>query len=468
MKTNPVISLAKIFTILLFSGEVIGAEQLKPEQADDPFRLTYYDQRIPADAWMLYSFDMNRFFETKAATRIIFKEVFEGKEGENEAPKPLLDLLTSGKLKLVLPYPFTFGIGGDPTKPGNSIEKNPALVDFLSYRHHFGLYVNLSQVPDAVFASVYRQEVAKGDFQLTRAQEMELVRLIKETFPPSHFGMSFNQSELNFMGSIHDLDMAEKWGGDGLPQSLLNAIPASSLMALGASIDIEEANQDIRLRIGQFLKIASRLDMIDFPKSKGSSELEQMETQLNGMTLELFGMKADDLIEIFHGDLVAGFEMSRPTGLGFVIGATIKDESKLTTLLEILEAKAMIPSPLFQVVRRPGHLFVVTANNKLARQLKRGDLELPITGAARKALEDSHLTFFADIRKMLKVPNANWPDWFDLGEPGLVGMLEQFQSIRSSTRFEEGKVSQEFTIDFVDPKQGPIDFLIKYGGLSGE
>ena len=464
MKTNPALSLATIFTTLLVIGEALVAQQSESKPADKPFHLTHYDKRIPADSWMLVSMDFDAFLSSKE----FLKAAFENSDFEDAPPKAVIDLLTSDKIKIVFPYPMIFGVGGDPDKPGNSPDKNPALMEFLKQRHQFGLYLNLSQLPDELVTSMYPEDATNGNVKLTEAQALELFRGIKQMLPPAHFGMNFNKGEFNLMGTIHGDNMAEKWSGNGLPKTLLNAIPASSMVVLGVSLNIDEANEDIRARLGQFLKIADVLQKIDSPNGQPSLELEQIEAQLNAMTREAVGMDAEDLLKIFHGDVVMGIGMDSVNndGVGapeprIVIGATIKDEVKLTTLLDALEAKGILANPMFKVVRRPGHLFICTPN--LARQLKRGDLDRPIAGTARKVLQDNHLSLFADMQKIMKAQAQTGQNWFDQDDPKSTAMFEQMDSMILTARFEEGKVNQKFAFRFRDPKLDSFGFFLKLG-----
>jgi hypothetical protein len=464
MKTNPALSLATIFTTLLVTGEALVAQQSESKPADKPFHLTHYDKRIPADSWMLVSMDFDAFLSSKE----FLKAAFENSDFEDAPPKAVIDLLTSDKIKIVFPYPMIFGVGGDPDKPGNSPDKNPALMEFLKQRHQFGLYLNLSQLPDELVTSMYPEDATNGNVKLTEAQALELFRGIKQMLPPAHFGMNFNKGEFNLMGTIHGDNMAEKWSGNGLPKTLLNAIPASSMVVLGVSLNIDEANEDIRARLGQFLKIADVLQKIDSPNGQPSLELEQIEAQLNAMTREAVGMDAEDLLKIFHGDVVMGIGMDSVNNDGggapeprIVIGATIKDEVKLTTLLDALEAKGILANPMFKVVRRPGHLFICTPN--LARQLKRGDLDRPIAGTARKVLQDNHLSLFADMQKIMKAQAQTGQNWFDQDDPKSTAMFEQMDSMILTARFEEGKVNQKFAFRFRDPKLDSFGFFLKLG-----
>ena len=463
MKTNPALSLAILFTMLLVTGEALVAQQSKSKPADEPFHLTHYDKRIPADSWILVSLDFDSFLSSKE----FLKAAFENSDGEDSPPEALVDLMTSGKIKVVFPYPMIFGVGGAPDKLGNSPAENPALMEFLAHRHQFGLYINLSQVPDSVVTSIYRQEKQSENNKLTEAQVLELFHGIKQMLPPAHFGMNFKKGEFNLMGTIHDGNMAKKWSGNGLPKTLLNAIPASSALALGASLNIEEANEDIRTRLGQLLKIADRLQKIDSP-GQPSLELDQMEAQFNAMTQEAVGVNVEDLLNIFHGDVVAGMDLNQVNNGGagapgprIVIGATIKDETKLTTLLAALEAQGILDLPMLNVVRRPGHLFICTPN--LARQLKRGDLDRPIAGTARKALQENHLSLFVDMQKIMKLQTQPGQNWFDQNDPESTAMFEEIDNMIFTTRFEEGKVNQKFAFRFRDPELDAFGFFLKLG-----
>lgn len=455
-----------LFAVLPLVGGSLVAQEFSSKPDAKPFQLTRYDKRIPADSWMLASMDLDVFFSSKA----LMKAVFENSDGPDAPPKVLVDLFTSGKMKMVMPYPIIFGLGGDADKPGNSPENNPIVMDFLKQRHQMGLYFNLSQMPDAVVSAIYQQEASKGNLPLTEAEALELFRFVKQTLPPSHFGMNFKKGEFNLAGAVHDKGMAEKWPGKGLPKSLLNAIPASSMVVLGGSLNVEEANEDIQARLGQFLKIANLMQKIESPNEQPSLDLEAMSAQINAMTREMVGMDAKDLLQIFHGDFVMG------VGIGFektaggdipepqvVVGATVKEEGKLTLLLDALEANGAFADPMFNVVRRPGHLFICTTN--LARQLKRGDLAKPIRGDARKALQDNHLAMFADMQKIMKAQARAGLDFLGRDDPEYTAMFEKLDSMILAARFEEGKMNSKLALQLRDPSFDALEFILQLGAL---
>jgi len=471
MKTNTQFIPTTLFTIALMASGSLTAQQPEPAPAKPPFQLTHYDKRIPADSWMLFSADLDVFFKSKE----LMKATYGNMPAEDAPPKMVVDLLTSGKLKITLPYPLIFGLGGDPDQPNNSPDKSPAVMEFLKQRHQFGLYLNLSQVPDEVVTSIYRQEAANGNINLTEAQVLELFQGIKQMLPPTHFGMNFKKGEFNIVGATHDKNLANKWPGNGLPKTLLDAVPSSSVMVLGASLNIEEANEDLQARLGQILKVANLVQKIEAPNGQPPLDLEQIGAQLNAITRQSVGVDAKDLLKIFQGDTVMAMGMNPANNAGvgapepqFVIGATVKDEEKLTNLLDALEDNGVLPDATAKIVRRPGHLFICTPD--LAPQLNNGGLAKPIAGAARKALQDNHLSMFLDMKKIMNLQAQTGQDPFGFGQddPEMTAVFNQIDSLILAGQFNEGKMNQKYAFKFRDPNLDTLGLFAKVGAAQEE
>ena len=458
----------KIKSVFL-SSLLIFSALFGQQNPTKPFALTHYEKRIPADAWMLFSVDAGEFFNSKE----FLKASFENSTTEDAPPKAIADLFTSGKINMIFPYPMVFGVGGDPDKLGNSPDNNPALMSFLKQRHQFGLYFNLSQVPEDVITTFYREEAANGNVKFTEAQALELFRSLKKIIPPAHFGMNFRKGEFNIVGAVHDKKMANIWPGNGLPKTLLDAIPNSSLMVKGASLNLEEANDDIQVRLAQILNIANSIQKITAPAENPPLDLEQMGAQLNDLTREAVGLDAKDLLKIFQGDLVMAVGMDAPADPNagapvpnVVIGAIVKDERKLTDLLNALRDKEILPNVAAKIVRKPGHLFFCSPI--LAPQLEKGALARPLAGPARKMLQNNHLTMYFDMKKVMNLQAQAGQNWFGQGDEEMTNLFNQLDSMLIAGRFEEGKMMSRFAFKFRDAKMDTLALFAKMGAMQQE
>lgn len=283
----------------------------RPELPPKPFKLTQYDRRIPADAWMSFSIDVGTFMQHQA----ILKAVYDKPNPGAPPPKALLYSLLSGKLKLVMPYPIIFGIGGDPKRAGNAPDNNPALIEFLKVRSHFGFYLDFSAIPAELVGRLMEEETG---VQLTKKEVMGLLHGMKVLVPPGYLGAKFKIGIVEVGGAIYDQGMAKNWPGKGVPKSLLDVLPRDSIVVAGTSLDFEKANEDLRLKFAELLKVALLIQKLDGRNEGPANGLEQLMNQIDGAAHDAVGMDAKGLLKIFNGDLVVAFgaNLGKPNLLG--------------------------------------------------------------------------------------------------------------------------------------------------------
>jgi hypothetical protein len=459
MKTKSQLILTSILTATLLFGVSLSAQQPVPK----PFELTHYEKRIPADAWMLFSVDFNVFLKSKEYMKAIFSENPIG-----GPPPELLDLMTSGKLNIIWPYPLLFGMGGDSTKPGNSPDNNPAVMDFLKNRHHFGMYFNLSAIPDDLVSTSYKSE--GQDLKLTEAEVLELFGGLKKIIPPMYGGMDFAKGQFLMRGAVYDKEMAAKWPGDGIPKALLDAISDSSMLVLGASLNIENANDDIQARLAEVFKLVNTVQKIQAPEGQPAMDLEQLGEQLNALAQDAVGMDAKDLLKIFKGDVVMAMGMEAgppgPDGVAqpipsIVVGLTVKDEGKVTNLIDAFKAQGLLNEEMVKVVRRPGLVFICTPN--LAPDLEKGAAAKPLAGSALKALQDNHLSMYFDFQKVMALQELTGQDFFAGADKEIQEIIKQMDSMVLTGKFVEGKLATGFAFKFRDPKMDTLALFYKLG-----
>jgi TPR repeat protein len=457
MKTKSALILTTIFTASLLVDGPLLAQQPKP------FELTHYEKRIPADAWMLFSMDMNVFLSSKEYLKV----AMQNSNPIGGPPKELVDLMTSGKLNIIWPYPLLFGVGGDASKPGNSPENNPAVMDFLKNRHHFGMYFNLSAIPNDLVSTWYKSE--GQDIKLTEAEVLELFGGLKKIIPPMHGGVDFAKGQFRMLGAVYDKDMAAKWPGDGIPKALLDVIPDSSFMVMGASLNIENANDDIQMRLAEIFKLVNAMQKIQAPEGQPAMDLDELGKQLNALAQDAVGMDAKDLLKIFKGDVVMAMGMEPgppgPDGVAqpipsIVVGLTVKDEGKVTNLMDAFKAQGLLNEEMVKVVRRPGLIFLCTPN--LAADLEEGAAAKPLAGPALKALQDNHLSMYFDLQKVMALQELTGQDFFAGEDKEVQELIKQMDSMVLTGKFVEGKLATGFAFKFRDPK---IDLLAAFAKI---
>ena len=459
MKTKSSLILTAIFTASLLVDGTLLAQQPEPK----PFDLTHYEKRIPADAWMLISMDMNVFLSSKEYLKV----AMQNSKLIGGPPKELVDLMTSGKLNIIWPYPLLFGVGGDASKPGNSPDNNPAVMDFLKNRHHFGMYFNLSAIPDDLVSTWYKSE--GQDLKLTEAEVLELFGGLKKIIPPMHGGVDFAKGQFRMLGAVYDKDMAAKWPGDGIPKALLDVIPDSSFMVMGASLNIENANDDIQMRLAEIFKLVNAMQKIQAPEGQPAMDLDELGKQLNALAQDAVGMDAKDLLKIFKGDMVMAIGMDpgppEPDGIArpipnIVVGLTVKDEDKVTNLLDAFKAQGLLNEEMVKIVRRPGLLFLCTPN--LAADVEKGAVVKPLAGAALKALQDNHLSMYIDLQKILAFQDLAAQDLFPPLDQDQQKIFKQMDSMVLTGKFNEEKLVNSFAFKFRDPKIDTLAFFAQF------
>lgn len=450
--------LKAVFLSALFATGTLFGQQPAPK----PFELTHYEKRIPADAWMLFSVDFNVFMKSKEYMKAIL-----GNSPVGGPPPGLVDLMTSGKLNIIMPYPILFGVGGDASKPGNTADQNPAVVDFLKSRHHFGGYFNLSAVPDEIVKSWYKGE-GEG-LGLTEAQVLEMFGGLKKIVPPIHGGMNFGKGQLAIRGTVHDRNMAGKWPGEGVPKALLDAIPASSMMVLSASIDLENANDDIASRLAEIFKLVDTVQKAAAPEGEPGMSLDMLAKQLDAVAQDAAGVAAKDLLKIFKGDVVlaVGMEPGPPGPDGapqpmpsVVLGVTVKDQEKVANLVDVFKAQELLPDGQVGVVQKPGLLFLCTPN--LTAQLEKGAVDKPLAGDALKVVKENHLAMYVDLQKALAVSEMLGQEFVPADEEAAQELMKQVDAMVVAGKFDDGKLATEMSFRFRDPQLDTMALIAKF------
>ena len=447
----------------LFAAGTFFGQQPAPK----PFELTHYEKRIPADAWMLFSMDFNVFLKS----REYMKAVLGSDPGG--PPAELVDLMTSGKLNVIMPYPILFGVGGDASKPGNATDQNPAVIDFLKSRHQFGGYFNLSAVPDEIVQAWYKDEgEATG---LTEAEVLEVFTAMKKIVPPFHGGMDFEKGQIAMRTTVHDANMAAKWPGEGVPKELLDAIPADGMMVLSASLNLENANDDIALRLGEIFKLVNTLRKATAPEGAPGLSLEDLGKQLDAAAQDAVGLAAQDLLKIFKGDIVlsVGMEPGPPGPDGepqpmpsVVLGVTVKDDEKAKSLIDFIKAQELLPDGALGIAQKPGLLFLCTPN--LTAQLEKGAVDKPLAGNALKAVKENHLAMYVDLQKALALGGMFGQEIAPADDAVAQEMLKQLGAMVMTGKFADGKLASEISFRFRDPKMDTMELIAKFAPATDE
>lgn len=89
-----------------------------------------------------------------------------------------------------------------------------------------------------------------------------------------------------------------------------------------------------------------------------------------------------------------------------VVGATVKDDGKLTKLLRDL-GDNWLPQGM-EIVRRPGLVFLCTQN--IASEVQSGKLRNPIIGSALDGLQNNHFFALIDIQRLLTFQSLTGQD----------------------------------------------------------
>jgi len=376
------------------TGGSLKAQQLGPKPANDkPLELTRYDKRIPADAWALFTMDFGSF-DSEFLTAFL--------DSGKGIPKSLVNLVANRKLNFLFPHPFTFGLGGSAVQADESMASNPALMDFLRAKPFFGLYLDPKRIPEQavpVFVDLLKTEIPGVNIDVQTA--LEIFRGLKKNIPPVLFVMNNNKGSIDFGGTLYDKELSLKLRGKGLPKKLLEAIPHFSMVTIGVSLNLTEGKKEILKRRDKLLGTMNMLQKILQPEDVGVSG--------KGLAVGFHQILAEDLLSIFGGDFVMAGGVENKPGHApyrdFVIGATVKDEEKLTKFIDNLKDAELLPFNLpdggqLQIIRKPGLVFFSTPN--LRKPLEKGTVRKPYTGPALELLKENQIGIWISFKEFRK------------------------------------------------------------------